>query len=77
MAAVLALLAVGFVALLRHANRMPYGAPPQGVTIGEKVGGDGARHARAGRIGPNAPAPLEALLNQVVKVWQSAATSLD
>ncbi len=72
MAAVLVLLAVGFVALLRHSNRMLYGTPPQGVTIGE-VG--------KWRIAPlllsvgvlvvlglTLPAPLERLLNQVVKV---------
>ena len=72
MAAVLALLAVGFVALLRHANRMPYGAPPQGVTIGES-----GRWRMAPLfvsvsvlvvLGLTLPAPLEALLNQVVKV---------
>jgi hydrogenase-4 component F len=72
MAAVLALLAVGFVALLRHANRMLYGAPPQGVTMGE-----GGRWRMAPLfvsvsvlvvLGLTLPAPLEALLNQVVKV---------
>jgi hydrogenase-4 component F len=72
MAAVLALLAVGFVALLRHSNRMLYGAPPQGVTVGE-----GGRWRIAPLfvsisvlvvLGLTLPAPLEALLNQVVKV---------
>jgi hydrogenase-4 component F len=72
MAAVLALLAVGFVALLRHANRMLYGAPPQGITMGE-----GGRWRMAPLfvsvsvlvvLGLTLPAPLEALLNQVVKV---------
>jgi hypothetical protein len=72
MAAVLALLAVGFVALLRHSNRMLYGAPPQGVTVGE---GDRWRIAPLFVsvsvlvvLGLTLPAPLEALLNQVVKV---------
>jgi hydrogenase-4 component F len=72
MAAVLALLAVGFVALLRHSNRMLYGAPPQGITMGE-----GGRWRMAPLfvsvsvlvvLGLTLPAPLEALLNQVVKV---------
>ena len=72
MAAVLALLAVGFVALLRHSNSMLYGTPPQGVTTGE-----GGRWRMAPLfvgvcvlvvLGLTLPAPLEALLNQVVKV---------
>jgi hydrogenase-4 component F len=72
MAAVLALLAVGFVALLRHSNRMLYGPPPQGVTMGE-----GGRWRMAPLfvsasvlvvLGLTLPAPFEALLNQVVEV---------
>ncbi|HEY7617791.1 MAG TPA: proton-conducting transporter membrane subunit, partial [Terriglobales bacterium] len=72
MAVVLMLLAVGFVALLRHSNRMLYGQPPQGVTVGD---------VSKWRIAPlfltvgvllvlglMLPAPLETLLNQVVKV---------
>jgi hydrogenase-4 component F len=72
MAAVLALLAVGFVALLRHSNRMLYGTPPHGVKIGQ---GD------RWRMGPlllsigvllvlglTLPAPLQTLLNNAVKV---------
>jgi hydrogenase-4 component F len=72
MAVVLTLLAVGFVALLRHSNRMLYGAPPHESTP-----------ANVGRwrmvplllsvsvlviLGLTLPAPLETLLNQVVKV---------
>jgi hydrogenase-4 component F len=72
MTAVLALLAVGFIALLRHANRMLYGTPPQGVAMGE-----GGRWRIAPLflsvavlllLGLTLPAPLELLLNQVVKV---------
>ncbi|MBI4528979.1 MAG: hydrogenase 4 subunit F [Deltaproteobacteria bacterium] len=72
MAAVLVLLAVGFVALVRHSNRMLYGAPPQGVAIG-----DVSRWRMApllvsvgvlAALGITLPAPLEALLNEVVKV---------
>jgi hypothetical protein len=72
MTAVLALLAVGFVALLRHSNSMLYGTPPQGITMGE-----GGRWRMAPLfvsvcvlvvLGLTLPAPLETLLNQVVKV---------
>ncbi|HEU4341434.1 MAG TPA: hydrogenase 4 subunit F [Candidatus Binatia bacterium] len=72
MAAVLALIAVGFVALLRHSNRMLYGTPPREVIMGD---------IRGWRIAPllvsmsvllvlglTLPAPLESLLHQVVKV---------
>ena len=72
MATVLALLAVAFVALLRHSNRMLYGKPPEGITM---------RKGGSWRIAPlflsvvvlvvlglTLPAPLELLLNQVVKV---------
>jgi hydrogenase-4 component F len=37
-ALVLALLAVGFVGVLAHLNRMVYGAPPAGVAVGERGG---------------------------------------
>jgi hydrogenase-4 component F len=72
MAAVLALLAVGFVALLRHSNRMLYGTPPREVIMG-----DGGRWRIAALLisvsvllvlGLTLPAPLESLLNQAVKV---------
>lgn len=72
MVTVLALLAVAFVALLRHSNRMLYGKPPEGITM---------REGGSWRIAPlflsvvvlvvlglMLPAPLELLLNQVVKV---------
>jgi len=72
MAAVLALLAVGFVALLRHCNRMLYGTPPEGITMGES-----GRWRMAPLfisvgvllvLGLTLPAPLKTLLNQVAKV---------
>ena len=72
MATVLALLAVAFVALLRHSNRMLYGTPPEGITMGE---GGSWRIAPLFLsvvvlvvLGLTLPAPLELLLNQVVKV---------
>lgn len=72
MAAVLVLLAVGFVALLRHSNRMLYGMPPREVTVGEV---DRLRIAPLFlavcvlvALGLTLPVPLQALLNQVVKV---------
>src|SRR5260370_35907498 len=36
---VLALLAVAFIALIDHLNRMLYGAAPEGVAAGERGGG--------------------------------------
>jgi hydrogenase-4 component F len=72
MVAVLALLAVAFIALLRHSNRMLYGAPPHEVAMG-----DVSRWRMAPLfvsvgvllvLGFTLPTPLEALLNQVVKV---------
>jgi hydrogenase-4 component F len=72
MATVLALLAVAFVALLRHSNRMLYGTPPEGITMGE---GGSWRIAPLFLsvvvlvvLGLTLPAPLELLLDQVVKV---------
>ena len=72
MAAVLALLAVGFIALLRHSNRMLYGTPPQEVAIGERgrwrIAPLFLSVAVLLILGLTLPAPLELLLNQVVKV---------
>jgi hypothetical protein len=69
---VLALLAVGFIALLRHANRMLYGAPPLEVVSGEtgrwRVVPLLAGVALLLVLGLTLPAPLEALLHQVVTV---------
>jgi hydrogenase-4 component F len=72
MAAVLVLLGVGFVALLRHSNGMLYGAPPQGITLGDagrwRIAPLLVIAGALAVLGLTLPAPLEALLNQVVKV---------
>ena len=72
MAAVLVLLAVGFVALLRHSNRMLYGTPPQGITIGDvskwRIAPLFLSVGVLVLLGLILPGPIEALLNQVVKV---------
>jgi hydrogenase-4 component F len=72
MGAVLIMLAVAFVAIISHLNRMLYGAPPEGVAVGEK-----GRWALAllslnvavlVTLGLALPAPLEKLLNQIVRI---------
>lgn len=72
MGIVLVLLAVAFIALINHLNRMLYGAAPEGVTVGE-----GNRWALAPLLinvavltvlGLFLPAPLLALLNQIVGI---------
>jgi hydrogenase-4 component F len=72
MGAVLVLLGVGFVALLRHSNRMLYGTPPQGITVGDVSKWRTAPlFLSVGvlvALGLMLPAPIEALLNQIVKV---------
>jgi hydrogenase-4 component F len=72
MSAVLGLLVLGFVALLRHSNRMLYGAPPQGVTMGEtsrwRIAPLFVTVGVLLLLGLTLPAPLELLLNQVVRV---------
>ncbi len=72
MAAVLVLLAVGFVALLRHSNRMLYGMPPREITVGEvdrwRIAPLFLAVCALVVLGLTLPVPLEALLNQVVKV---------
>src|SRR3989338_5888799 len=68
MAAVLVLIGVAFVALLRHSNRMLYGAPPEGVAIGEicrwRIAALFLSVGVLVVLGLTLPAPLEALLNQ-------------
>jgi hydrogenase-4 component F len=72
MAATLVLLGVGFVALLRHSNRMLYGAPPQDVAVGDiglwRIAPLFVSVGVLVALGLTLPAPLEELLNQVVKV---------
>lgn len=72
MAAILALLIVAFVALVTHLNRMLYGTPPAGVTLGETE--------RLGLVplvlcaavlvvlGLTVPGPVEALLTRIVEI---------
>jgi hydrogenase-4 component F len=72
MGAVLILLAVAFVAIIGHLNRMLYGAPPEGVAVGEKGGRSLAllslNVAVLVTLGLTLPAPVETLLNQIVRI---------
>jgi len=72
MAIVLTLLAVAFIALINHLNRMLYGAAPAGVTVGEGNGWTLApltiNVAVLVVLGLLLPAPLLALLNRVVEI---------
>ena len=72
MAAVLALLAVAFVSLLAHLNRMLYGAAPAGVPSGDDGGWAvvplGACAAALVLLGLTVPAPVTALLDRIVEI---------
>jgi hydrogenase-4 component F len=72
MGATLALLAVAFVALINHLNRMLYGQPPDGVTVGEvslwRIAPLLFSVAALVVLGLTLPAPLETLLNQIVGI---------
>ncbi len=72
MGAVLILLAVAFVAIISHLNRMLYGAPPEGVAVGEKDGRSLAllslNVVALVMLGLALPAPIETLLNQIVRI---------
>jgi hydrogenase-4 component F len=72
MGATLALLAVAFVALINHLNRMLYGQTPDGVTVGEVSGWRIVplllSVAALVVLGLTLPAPLETLLNQIVGI---------
>jgi hydrogenase-4 component F len=72
MGVALALLAVAFVALINHLNRMLYGPPPDGVTVGEVNGWRivplGLSVAVLVVLGLTLPAPLATLLNQIVRI---------
>jgi hydrogenase-4 component F len=72
MGAVLALLAVAFVAVINHLNHMLYGPPPDGVTVGEVGGWHIAplllSVATLVVLGLTLPAPLATLLNQIVEI---------
>ncbi len=72
MALVLAFLAVAFISLIGHLNRMLNGAPPAGVAIGE--GGRWALVPLAlcalvlALLGVVLPAPVETLLDRIVEI---------
>jgi len=72
MGAVLLLLAVAFVAIISHLNRMLYGAPPEGVAVGEKGSWALAllslNVAVLVTLGLALPAPLGKLLDQIVRI---------
>ncbi len=72
MGLVLALLAVAFVSMIGHLNRMLYGAPTAGVPVGERdlwpLVPLGACVATLVLLGVVLPAPLQALLRQIVEI---------
>jgi len=72
MGLVLALLAVAFVSMIGHLNRMLYGAPTAGVPVGERdlwpLVPLGACVAALVLLGVVLPAPLQALLRQIVEI---------
>jgi len=71
-AAVLLLVLVAFVSLLNHLNRMLYGPPPEGVTVGERAGWSvlalGACAAVSVVLGLVLPLPLARLIEKTVAV---------
>jgi hydrogenase-4 component F len=72
MGLVLALLSVAFVSMMGHLNRMLYGPPSAGVRVGEAgvlpLVPLGACVAALTVLGVILPAPLEALLRQIVEI---------
>ncbi len=72
MGLVLALLAVAFVSMIGHLNRMLYGAPTAGVPVGEadlwSLVPLGACLAALVLLGVVLPGPLQALLRQIVEI---------
>ena len=72
MGLVLALLAVAFVSMIGHLNRMLYGAPPAGVPVGERDRWSlvplGACVMVLVVLGVTLPTPLQALLRQIVEI---------
>jgi hydrogenase-4 component F len=69
---VLALLAVAFVSMIGHLNRMLYGAPAAGVAVGEGNAWPlvplGLCVAALVVLGLTLPAPLRALLTRIVEI---------
>ncbi|HET8531289.1 MAG TPA: hydrogenase 4 subunit F, partial [Methylomirabilota bacterium] len=72
MGLVLALLAVAFVSMIGHLNRMLYGAPPAGVPVGESDRWPlvplGACVMALVVLGVTLPTALQALLRQIVEI---------
>src|SRR5512144_1640959 len=72
MGLVLALLAVAFVSMIGHLNRMLYGAPPAGVPVGERDRWPlvplGACVMALVVLGVTLPTALQALLRQIVEI---------
>jgi hydrogenase-4 component F len=72
MGLVLALLAVAFVSMIGHVNRMLYGAPAAGVAVGEGSAWPlvplGLCMAALVVLGLTLPAPLRALLTRIVEI---------
>jgi hydrogenase-4 component F len=72
MGVALALLAVAFVAVVNHLNRMLYGPPSDGVAVGEVSGWRIAPLLLSGAtlvvLGLTLPSPLATLLNQIVGI---------
>ncbi|MBI2198491.1 MAG: hydrogenase 4 subunit F [Candidatus Rokubacteria bacterium] len=72
MGLVLALLAVAFVSMIGHLNRMLYGAPAPGVTVGEGNGWPlvplGLCVVALVGLGLTLPAPLQVLLERIVEI---------
>jgi len=72
MGLVLALLAVAFVSMIGHLNRMLYGVPTAGVPVGERDRWPlvplGACVMALVVLGVTLPTPLQALLRQIVEI---------
>jgi hydrogenase-4 component F len=72
MGLVLALLALAFVSMIGHLNRMLYGAPPAGTAVGEGSAWPlvplGACMAALVVLGLTLPAPLQTLLDRIVEI---------
>ena len=72
MGLVLALLTVAFVSMIGHLNRMLYGSPTAGVTVGERnlwpLVPLGACGVSLVVLGVMLPAPLQTLLREIVEI---------
>ena len=72
MGLVLALLTVAFVSMIGHLNRMLYGAPTAGVTVGEGSAWPlvplGACAVALVVLGLTLPSPVEVLLTRIVEI---------